>query len=64
MTPLFRTLFWPLFVLVLLVELLYAQSRPHWFLIVLGFAILNTVAFVGLRLSKPRAISRSSSRQS
>lgn len=61
MILLFKNLVWPLLVLVLLIELLYAQSRPHWFVVVLGFAILNGVAFVCLRLFKPRLISRSSS---
>jgi len=56
---LFRNLFWPLLVLVLLIELLYAQSRPHWLIVVLSFAILNGVVFIGLRLFKPRVISRS-----
>jgi hypothetical protein len=61
MTLFFRSLFWLVFVLVLLIELIYAQSQPHWFLAVLGFTILNGIAFVGWRLLKPRVISRSSS---
>jgi|GEM_PF-2471530 len=61
MSPLFRTLVWSLFVLVILIELLYAQSRPHWFVIVLGFTILNGLAFACLRVFKPRVFARSSS---
>ncbi len=45
----FKKLIWPSLVLVL-IELLFAQSQPHWFLVTLAFAIINVIAFVGFRL--------------
>ena len=52
MTPIFRTLVCLMVVVLMLIELLYAQSQPHWFVVVLGFAILNSAAFVGVRLGR------------
>jgi len=55
----FDKLIWPLIVLVL-IELLYAQSQAHWFLMTLAFAILNIIAFAGFRLIAPRLTAPSS----
>ncbi len=56
----FEKLLWPSLVLVL-IELLFAQSQPHWFLVTLAFTIINVIAFVGFRLLIKRPISPSSS---
>ncbi len=56
----FAKLIWPLLALVL-IELLFAQSQPHWFLTTLALAIMNVIAFVGFRLIVPRQPSPSSS---
>jgi hypothetical protein len=47
----FEKLLWPSLVLAL-IELIFAQSQPHWFLATLAFAIVNVIAFVGLALIK------------
>ena len=60
MIPFFRILIWPSLVLLLLIELLVAQSQPHWLLVTVAFAIINGIAFAGFRLIRPRAISPSS----
>ncbi len=56
----FEKLIWPLIVLVL-IELLFAQSQAHWFLTTLAFAIFNIIAFAGFRLIVPRRTAPSSS---
>jgi hypothetical protein len=56
----FEKLIWPVLV-VALIELIFAQSQPHWFLVTLAFAIINVGALVGFRLIFLRPISRSSS---
>jgi len=56
----FQKLIWLMLVLGL-IELLFAQSQPHWFLITLAFAILNVSGLVGFRLIVPRPIAPSSS---
>jgi hypothetical protein len=56
----FEKLIWPSLV-VALIELLFAQSQPHWFLVTLAFAVINVVALVGIRLILLRSISPSSS---
>lgn len=56
----FEKLLWPSLVLVL-IELLLAQSQPHWFLVTLAFAIINVIAFVALGLIKRAQTSPTSS---
>jgi len=51
MNMFFEKLLWPSLVL-MLIELLFAQSQPHWFLATLAFAIVNVIAFVGFSLIK------------
>jgi hypothetical protein len=47
----FEKLLWPSLA-ISVVELIFAQSQPHWFLTTLAFATINIIAFVGFSLVK------------
>lgn len=49
----FRKLLWPALVLVL-IELIFVQSQPHWLFVTLVFAIINAVVLLGLQYIAPR----------
>ena len=51
----FEKLLWPSLVLVL-IELIFAHSQPHWFLATLAFAIMNVIAYVSISAVKRRSI--------
>jgi hypothetical protein len=47
----FEKLLWPALVVVLM-EVIFAASQPHWFLVTLAFAVINVIPFVCFRVIK------------
>jgi hypothetical protein len=56
----FKKLIWP-FLVVLLIELLFAQSQRHWFIVTLVLVFIDVLAVVGFRFIVPRRYHPSSS---
>jgi hypothetical protein len=54
----FKKLLWPSLVLVL-IELIFVQSQPHWLLLTLGFALLNAAVLYGLQFIEYAKVVRS-----
>ncbi|GEM_PF-3771372 len=44
----FKKLLWPSLVVVL-IELIYVHSQPHWLILTLVFAVINALALLGIR---------------